>query len=192
MNKISPIQFHTILHHYDEEGRDKEIESYVRQSVDYALAAGSARPNSVLDLGADYGYTMKYFQEQGVKRVKGIELYGNNNMFDLDISRESLEDPLLARKLNERFDLVYCGHVLEHLYNPFAFIQQVSQISNNVFLAVPDLCDDWAYIDGHLTLWNTRQLDHFMELNGFVGKAINRTLRANHAEVWGYYSKSVD
>lgn len=181
---------HTLSHNYTIDGRSLEIEEYIDQSVDWCIKKVGV-PNSVLDVGADYGHALKKFVEAGTSRVKGIELYGENGSpYGIEIIRENIEDPLLYKKLNgEYFDLVFVNHVIEHLMNPYAFMGTIRQLRPKyIYIGVPECRDDWAYWNCHYTIWNERYLTHFMKLNGLEVVDTNVTaLRPGKTELWGLY-----
>lgn len=88
------------------------------------------RPKKVLDVGCGTG-----FFTSKIKKVTGAEVYG------IDISKKALK---LARKhgirtgladLNKRFpfkdgefDMVNCGEVIEHMYNPDNLLREINRV----------------------------------------------------------------
>lgn len=185
---------HTSLHNYDADGRDRQIEEYIRHSVDFALL-NCAPYSTMLDLGCDYGYAMYYAKSCSleIRDLIGVDLYYKSNPFNLDIRRESLIDPLLLSKLGiYRPDVfIFLNHSLEHLHDPYSLMRNLDPFKrrSNLFVAVPHCDSPWALEPGHYTIWNEKWLTHFMEMFGW--KCVNvdtREFRLGHVEIWGVFT----
>ena len=180
---------HTGHHDLDENGLSPEIEGYINQSCEW-VQSHMGVPGSVLDAGCDYGHALKVWRDRGVFTLKGIELYAEKNPYKFDISRESLEDPLLPAKLKHtQYDLVFVNHVLEHLYNPYSFMKSMNELKpKHIYIAVPHAKEPWALWEGHYTIWTPEWLEHFMKLNGWKQIAgAEMVLRPGHTEIWGLF-----
>ena len=77
----------------------------------------------------------------------------------------------------EKFDIVVCFELLEHLESPGEFIRELKNIlkeNGRIVLSVPNRerimpsKDVWDYPPHHLTRWNTSSLRNFLEDNGCV------------------------
>ena len=97
---------------------------------------------NILDVGCGDGNKMLYLIENGYKNVSGIEYCRDvyeariKDYPDLSINSGNAED--LIGMESEKFDVVYCCHVLEHLPNPELAVQEAYRV----------LKDDGAYIIG--------------------------------------------
>lgn len=187
---------HTSLHgQRSDDGRAPEIEEYVKKSVQYALNEMEMLHSSVLmlDLGCDYGFAMHHAKQlnPAVQPI-GVDLCYTINPFDLDIRRESLEDPRLVEKLDCGLpDLIFVNHTLEHLYNPYILMSSIHRLSSRgsrIFIAVPHGLDDWSRAEGHYTIWTPAWLEHFCKLCGWSAASIViQEFRPGHREIWGIF-----
>lgn len=188
---------HTAHHNYDANGLSAEIEGYIKQSLQHALVSVGMDNPDIIDLGADYGYANKAYLDLGQKgSFYNVELYSTHNPYGFEFMRENLEDTRLALKIAktvpDQVDIAFINHVLEHLYNPWGFMQQVAQMAEHVFIAVPDASAEWSRWEGHYSIWTVEWLDHFMALNGYAPmvKTTTRCFRGTNLEVWGVYKKA--
>jgi SAM-dependent methyltransferase len=187
---------HTSLHgQRSDDGRAPQIEEYVKKSVEYALNEMGMLHDSVLmlDLGCDYGFAMHHAKQlnPAVQPI-GVDLYYTINPFDLDIRRESLEDPRLVEKLDCGLPgLIFVNHTLEHLYNPYILMSSIHRLSSRdsrIFIAVPHGLDDWSRAEGHYTIWTPAWLEHFCKLCGWSAASIViQEFRPGHREIWGIF-----
>ena len=81
----------------------------------------------------------------------------------------------LASNKNEKYDLIFTSHVLEHIVNPMQFIKQCAQICNRyMFVEVP--CFDIKFIDEpfgmfsdeHVNIFTIQSLWNLMRKAGFA------------------------
>ncbi|XSG77459.1 methyltransferase domain-containing protein [Herpetosiphon llansteffanensis] len=88
---------------------------------------GKLQPGRVLDLGCNRGLLLVAAQHRGWQSV-GIEL--SPVAADIACQRYGLtvySDPSSLAQL-EAFDLITCWHVLEHLHEPVAFVQELAAV----------------------------------------------------------------
>lgn len=82
---------------------------------------------------------------------------------------------------DERFDVAACIHVIEHVYDPLAFVRRIREhLSPGGFLilATPDMGGFWRRLQGrrwpfykmpeHVTYFDRRSLARLLELGGYV------------------------
>lgn len=191
---------HTVHHGKGDDGRAPEIEAYIKQSVDWAVA-NSDKCQTLVDIGCDYGFAIQHFKDVVGEDAKGFgcDMYYTHNPFGLDIVRESMEDPLLPLKLlpllNKTEQTASCmwfmNHTLEHVYNPYiimASIQQMKVDGDYLFIAVPHADSEWATWEGHYTIWNEKWVQHFAQFFGWdLVAQETKELREGHVEIWSIF-----
>jgi len=93
-------------------------------------------PASVVDVGCGLGLYLNYYRELGAKKIMGIE--GNKNALDnaiiSDIIAHDLRKPF---RLNQKYELVSCLEVAEHIHRKYSVILVDTLV---------ELCD----IEGHI------------------------------------------
>ncbi|NND44906.1 MAG: class I SAM-dependent methyltransferase, partial [Xanthomonadales bacterium] len=88
---------------------------------------GGKWPESVLDVGAGYGFLLAELARRGVAETVGVEL----SRHDARFGREQLGVNVIDRPLSEaslestRFDLVTAFEVIEHTSRPIAFLREL-------------------------------------------------------------------
>ena len=136
------------------------------------------RPNakSMFDIGAGYGFWMKYCKEQGLE-VCGIDIneemvnYGRE-IFKLDISKAALLD----YKFDREYEIYDFCDVLEHLEDPnkeLRCLHEVMSSESVLFIQVPDVLGfriPYGHNLGlphHLWQFNFQSLRKLLTKNGF-------------------------
>ena len=137
-------------------------------------------PESVLDVGAAYGFVPAYFQRYGVRAV-GIE--------PSEYARAQAEVALLEGSLPElpiatgvRFDTVLCTEVLEHVPEELVLVSvaELARVTKNVLVLLvmlegPAAHDDAGHICLHDRAWWEAQLDRTgMVAVGEAEEALNQ------------------
>lgn len=86
--------------------------------------------NSLLEVGSSLCYTLEAAKKREIKHL-GIDIseYAVNhcNKLGLNASSSSFDD---LKKANNKFDLVFMQHVLEHFENPFTVLQDCHELLN--------------------------------------------------------------
>jgi SAM-dependent methyltransferase len=111
----------------------------------------------ILDIGCGPGLHLKYFKEEkgligyGADRWPEVFQYHNEIEFIHNLNNSSLDD---------KFDYVFCSHILEHCPNPFEAIKEWKKFLVNgghLIIALPPynsiVCNDHL-----ITGWNVGQL----------------------------------
>jgi hypothetical protein len=113
---------------------------------------------SFIDVGANDGMFSFLAEAKGAKRVKAVDLYVENTESDMtggwpinriktvikakkssvDVERCSLME---LNKLNEKFDVVFCGNVVTYLTDVIEGIKQLTNITNKKLIIREDLSD---------------------------------------------------
>ena len=104
--------------------------------------------NSLLDIGCSNGRFMqilqKKFQDKRLK-LQGIDFSKSEiieaKKFGLDVRQMNIEDGIKFG--DKKFDAVYAGEIIEHLYNPDFFLSESNRILKNggyLIFSTPNLC----------------------------------------------------
>jgi SAM-dependent methyltransferase len=94
------------------------------------------RPRSVLDVGCGTGISLDYFQRKGA-RVRGLE----GSALAISKARHpnliSLHDLSAPLQLDEKFDLVWCFEVAEHIHpkNLSTFLETLTNHGDRILLS---------------------------------------------------------
>ncbi len=93
-------------------------------------------PASVVDVGCGVGLYLKYYKELGAERILGIE--GNSNAINQALISEVLQHDLREPvRLSEKYELVSCLEVSEHIHKKY---------SNVLVDTLTGLCKAGGYI----------------------------------------------
>jgi 2-polyprenyl-3-methyl-5-hydroxy-6-metoxy-1,4-benzoquinol methylase len=146
----------------------------------------------ILDLGCGNGYLVNYLIKLGYNAYgtdaseKGIEIARQENadrFFVQDLSTGQL--PIELQALN--FDTVISTEVIEHLYDPEAFVVFCKEALNSkgeIILSTPyhgylknlvlSIFDKWdshlnpVWLGGHIKMWSANTLGGLLKSNGFA------------------------
>ena len=156
-------------------------------------------PSTLLDIGCDHGYFLDDARRYGFHTI-GVEPSDRGRRYAHSIGlhvEQSLND------VTEMSDVVTMWHVLEHIANPKAVLQDISSKMNAhgwLFVRVPDyasipsriLKDKWIWFQPHhhAIHYTRRTLRHVLETSGFEVHSIRSqrpnsfaTMRAYHLAV---------
>lgn len=154
------------------QGTGLEDESDSRLGAE-ALDALLSEPGiaSVLDVGYGSGDHAREMAAAG-KRVVGVDpnaREGYNNQHNggtVFFLNQDYLDPEMP--LSERFDAIWCCHVLEHVRDPQAMLRKMfSDLEDGGLLALTVPPAQHAIVGGHFTLWNAGLLLYHLALAGF-------------------------
>jgi 2-polyprenyl-3-methyl-5-hydroxy-6-metoxy-1,4-benzoquinol methylase len=139
---------------------------------------------SVLDIGCATGALLSFLKERGW-RVTGVEIspaaeYARN-VRKLDVRSLPLEE---IKFPGESFDVILASHLIEHLNDPFSFLNEISRILKEegaLFLTTPNISGFQAFvyrrkwrsaIFDHLYLFSKSTLKKLLTKTGFKTKRI--------------------
>jgi len=119
---------------YDKDVKARALEALRRDGLaptHYRMAEMAGSDRTVLELGCATGYVSGLMTKNGC-RVTGIEL-------DPDAANEAqvhcekvltgdLSDPGFLDRISDRFDVVLCGDILEHLPDPPTLLKHLHQL----------------------------------------------------------------
>lgn len=99
-----------------------------------------------LDAGCGNGDFLVFLRNKYKKvRLKGIDFSSDEvreaRKKGLDVTRGDFEKSMALK--NSSFDIIYAGEVIEHLYNPDSFLEQMNKaLKKNSYLIIttPNLC----------------------------------------------------
>jgi len=106
---------------------------------------------SILDIGSAAGFFLKAAKDQGIKKLKGIEIsnfasdYCRKN-FSIDV----IQSPFESVEINEKYDIIGSWFFIEHLMEPLPSIKRIYNMLNDggVFaLAVPSYYGPMFFFD---------------------------------------------
>jgi 2-polyprenyl-3-methyl-5-hydroxy-6-metoxy-1,4-benzoquinol methylase len=171
------------------EGNEGGYESYLDQEVALSrtfqrfvgnLKRRQVRGRSLLEIGCGYGYLLAAakpdfeirvgtdFSERAIDRAKqsGARVY-----------RGGVD----AVPTDEKFDCVVATHVIEHVYDPEAFLTTLKSRLNpggTIVIATPDMGSLWRWAMGHrwpsfklpehILYFDRRSLSRLMQKTGFT------------------------
>ena len=131
---------------------------------------------SMLEVGAASGYNLSLYSD--ICNVYGIEPSQVNcksakKYYGVDMFC-GMFDEYVKTNPQEKFDLIFLSHVLEHIANPCTFIRQCSEINSKyMFIEVPTL--DYKFVDEpfammfeeHINMFTVENLEVLMRECGY-------------------------
>lgn len=131
----------TDYYEYWNKTRDKTPVVLDREKVSLNFISKIIKPkSSVLDVGCGYGRFMEFLQRKFPETsIKGID-FSNSEVLDakrkgLDVKQGDFEKGIDFPE--KKFDIVYAGEIIEHLYNPDFFLEEINRIlKDNGFLVL--------------------------------------------------------
>ncbi len=107
------------------------------------ILAVNCRKKRILDVGCGYGEILYSLKKDYSSKVVGVEpspesaKYGNE-LFSVPIRPVLIEE----FKQKEKFDIIWCSHVLEHVSDPTVFLKKIKQLlakDGYIFIEVPNI-----------------------------------------------------
>ncbi len=137
---------------------------------------------SVLDIGCGYGENLYSFKRDFGCKVFGLEPSDmtaqiGKSFFNIDISSSLLEDYDFK---GNKFDLIICNHVLEHVTDPLSFLIKIKPLLTHeglLYLEVPNIfkpsggysLNSFLYYE-HLQTFSSYSLSLLLKKAGFYIK----------------------
>lgn len=122
---------------------------------------------TVLDVGGGAGEQAAVFEAFG-KHVTSVD-YGRSVYFERrHPMREVIVGDFNQLELPQRYDLVWCSHVLEHQLDAHRFLRKLHEATKEggiLALTVPPAKSE--IVGGHVSLWNAGLLLYRLVLAGF-------------------------
>ncbi|MDD3174447.1 MAG: class I SAM-dependent methyltransferase [Herbinix sp.] len=116
---------------------------------------------SIFEVGAASGFNLGLYK--GIKRY-GVEPSAVNcklakKYYSVEMFNGVFEE-YINMPQNEKYDMVFLSHTLEHIVDPYAFIRQCSRINNKyVFIEVPTI--DYKNIKAPFDLFCDEHVNYF-------------------------------
>jgi SAM-dependent methyltransferase len=133
-NRIARETANTLIPHYN---------NYIYQeSINY-IKSELNKKHIVLDLGCASGNITKKISPF-VKKIVGIdfnqilieEAKKNNSNYNIEYIVSDIFDYL--KKIKKNFDILILSHVLEHLDNPYDFLNKIKNKFKKIYIEIPD------------------------------------------------------
>ena len=124
--------------------------------------------NTVLDIGCGDGKHSEIFKSCG-KTVTSLD-YGKSPYFENNKAKQNIiiSDFMEYDFQSNKYDAIWCCHVLEHTLNPNLFLRKINSVLNEngvLAITVPPLKHE--IVGGHISLWNGGLLLYHLILAGF-------------------------
>jgi SAM-dependent methyltransferase len=121
------------------------------------------KDKNVLDFGCGKGYFLYFLKKLGYRKIFGVETSISRAAFSRELTGMEISSDIYTggQIMQSRFDFISLIHVLEHIENPFdfldIFIDQAIEIDGVVFIEVPNVdsfaskiaSKTWAHFTPH-------------------------------------------
>lgn len=164
-----------------------------RQSLFYFCNPALEPGFSVLDLGCGYGNDLVPFMEFGCDAF-GVEASPHRAQAAQDAGIQTANVPaeqLSEQTFNRRFDLALSNHVLEHVFDPHAYMQSIRRVLKPggwLCLTVPNAANDFMlhnfFFALHIHFFSRYSLENLLAAHGFV---IHRVLEEHQLRILACY-----
>jgi len=161
------------------DGRNSEIEGYIRSAVEWCLANLNHPPEDklVLDLGCNYGHALKVFGEHGWDGL-GWDLFPNLLYEKIQIEKRAMEEiPFFNFAREPTF--FFLNHSLEHSTRPWEVVAGIGRRTkprSGIFIAVPDV-DSEVYLQAdHKAIYTKDFLKKMLSDVGFQSISVERVI----------------
>ena len=139
----------------------------------FSLLRNKVKDAEVLEIGIGNAGLLKMLKSVA-KVADGIE---PANQFEVNFSLESLAVYKHIDQIKQKYDLVISFHVIEHVKNPYEFIEEllkVTKIGGEIYIETPNSNDallklyesdgfqNYTYWDNHLGLFNHKSLTYLL------------------------------
>lgn len=137
---------------------------------------------SILEIGAASGYNLSIYKNDC--RVEGVEPSKKNcslakTLYGVHLFSGTFQE-FYQTESKKSFDLIFLSHVLEHIVNPFDFLQQCKKYNNKYFfIEVPTF--DFKFIDEPYGMFGEEHVNFFTyeSLSSLMNHAGYELLNAN-------------
>jgi SAM-dependent methyltransferase len=128
-----------------------------RDAFDFCVKNLSIK--TVLDVGCGKGYHADAFKEAG-KTVTSVDITGEYE--------GSIAADFMLYETDQKFDLVWASHILEHQLNVNAFLKKCRSLTKeDGYIAVTVPPAKSQIVGGHVSIWNAGLLMYNLILAGY-------------------------
>jgi len=164
-NLIPGFGIHSKVIHRDKCSTEHEVRAH--DAMQHVL---SFEPESLLDVGYGEGLHSKFFNSQGIKVTAvdyGESVYVKKSKLSQEDGIQFKMGDFNAMDFEEKFDVVWASHILEHQPNAQTFISNVINCSGEDGLVCLTLPYPHRHLwGGHVTLWSPGLLCYNVVLCG--------------------------
>jgi len=129
MDYDSYVHNQTVVHGQIE--KPPQYHEAERKAIDH-LFRDIPKKSRILDVGCGSGLGMKYLRELGYQSVEGIELHPEKAR----IAGAYFGD-VATFSFRHTYDLIYCSHAFEHMYDPHAALLNMKAIADGFIFILP-------------------------------------------------------
>lgn len=177
MDKVYQLNDTTFLE--DESFIHREKTQLIRRSKNQLsmVENNDIHVKDVLDIGSSTGYVLKQY------KIKGLEVYGiefakqaidiSRRIYGIDVFEGSFEQYYTIHS-DRKFDLITMSHVLEHVVDPSAFMEKVSNVNRRyIYIEVPSITEKFRdepfgmFAEEHLNYFSVQSLNNLMFSRGY-------------------------
>jgi 2-polyprenyl-3-methyl-5-hydroxy-6-metoxy-1,4-benzoquinol methylase len=148
-----------------------------------------------LEIGHGRGLSLIAASELGFKKVIGIDY--NCESFEETKKHYKVKDNVFTytniKHFNEKTDILFMWHKLEHIEYPNEFLKQVAKKLNDnctLFLQVPEYKDEYLCTT-HYYYYNDKSIKQLLENNSFKMININHDIKNKFLTVLAKYNKGI-
>ena len=131
---------------------------------------------NILEIGAGQGQVMYWFEKEGFS-ITGIEPDENNvKLINQKLNHgKCFVGTAENFQIEEKFEIIWMSHVLEHLVNPVEFLKKIQRnlSSNGIFFIEVPNCENDSMLNSSITLlphtlhFSKKSLINLVEKTGF-------------------------
>ncbi|GMO37281.1 MAG: methyltransferase domain-containing protein [Termitinemataceae bacterium] len=144
--------------------------NFIRNSVDSI--------KSIFEVGSASGYNLSIYKNNNINTY-GIEPSKNNvlsckDKYGIELFNGMFQEYIEKYNSQNKYDLIFLSHVLEHIINPYSFIKALSEINKRyMFIEVPTLdykfCDEpfGMFAEEHVNYFTFESLRNLMNSLGY-------------------------
>jgi 2-polyprenyl-3-methyl-5-hydroxy-6-metoxy-1,4-benzoquinol methylase len=144
-------------------------------------------PGSILEIGCQSGFLLSELQKKFSCRAVGIE---PGSVQSVPENITFINDFFPSESLGDaKFDVIICQAVIEHVFDPLAFLKSIKKHLNPsgiVLIQVPDCTGHFAggdiglFSHEHISYFTTTSLEYAVRLAGFSSIEITNKIPGGH------------
>jgi len=156
------------------------------------------KSNKVLDFGCGKGYFLLFLKKLGYEKLTGVETSPSRASFANRLTKVPISSQIYngGKIMESTFDCITLLHVLEHIENPFSFldiiIDQALNKNGILFIEVPNINslaskigkNTWAHFTPHF------HINHFTPLS-LKNYCLERGFKYKFESAFSFYNSSM-